>query len=128
MWNKRVDYRKVKKVKCLKDHTHRSQAEAQLCNHITAREKLGECQLIQIEATVHLTRARILYKPDFKIFDNKLQETVWEEMKGFKTQSWAMKRRLWKEGYGPGLLRVWYLGQSGIYLGEEIRPKNLKEE
>lgn len=122
-----VDYRKVQKVKCNLGHSHRSQAEASLCLNIQAREQSGECRLIQAECHVYMTKARLLYIPDFKIFDLKLNQEVWEEMKGFETSQWKRNQRLWKH-YGPGLLRVWKKGKRDIFLFKEIWPEETASE
>lgn len=118
-----VDYRKVKKKSCNLGHSHGSAGEVQMCLHIQAREQSGECKLEQSQDHVYLTAARILYIPDFKIFDFKLNETVWEEFKGFETDIFLIKKRLWKAGYGPGRLRIYKMNRRGIYLDEEILPK-----
>lgn len=92
-----------------------------LCLHIHARMQIGEVSDVQIEDHVYLTQARILYIPDFKIIEKG--ETIWEEMKGFRTAAFAMKRRLWKAGYGPGKLRIWEKHRKSITLVEEIIPQ-----
>lgn len=122
-WNrgapgKFVDYREVPKVSH-KGYSFASKAEASLYDFIKMRELAKECLLIKAQDSVYMTLARILYKPDFKIYDNHLKREVWEEMKGFETDVWRIKRRLWKH-YGPGLLRVYKRTKSGPVLSEEI--------
>ena len=84
-----------------------SKGEANHHAGLALREKAGEISGLKTQVQVHLTDARILYKPDFFYFDNSLEECVWEEYKGIETPVWRIKRRLWKV-YGPGRLRVVY--------------------
>jgi len=76
---------------------------------------------------VYLTKARILYIPDFKVFDHGLGDFSWEEFKGFETDTWRIKRRLWLN-YGPGILNVWKANRAGVYLHETIKPKGKSDE
>ncbi len=98
-----------------------SRAEGELFDYLKLLEAAGELRDIQPQDNVHLTEARILYIADFKAFDVKQNRDVWYEFKGFETDVWRIKRRLWKH-YGPGPLRV-FMKNSVIYLKEEIIPK-----
>ena len=77
---------------------------------------------VQIKASVHLTRAKILYKPDYKVLGRNGVEWFCEA-KGFEDEKWRIKRRLWMH-YGPGELRIYHRqGKKGIVLHEVIVPK-----
>jgi len=99
-----------------------SKGEASLYDYLKFREMAGEIKNIQTQDHVYLTRARILYIPDFKIFEVGLNDYTWSEFKGFETDTWKIKRRLW-QFYGPGLLRVYKKNSRGVFLHEEIVPK-----
>jgi Protein of unknown function (DUF1064) len=83
-------------------------------------EKSGEIKILQTQAQVELLPG-INYKADFKIFDNKDQEIVWIEFKGFETEVWKLKRKLWKF-FGPGRLRVYKGYGLRITQTEELIP------
>ena len=83
-------------------------------------QRAGEISDLQFQVQTHLTRARIGYKVDFVYQEQG--KTVYEEAKGFETDVWRIKRRLWK-WYGPGLLRVVKKGKGGFVVAEEILPK-----
>lgn len=91
-------------------------------------EKAGEIKILKKQDNIYLTAAKVLYIPDFLVMDLRKNEKVWVEAKGFETDTWRIKRRLWKV-YGPGTLwvyrkdRVW-----GASLAEVIVPKSYKIE
>lgn len=85
-------------------------------------EKSGKIKDIECQVQVILTEAEIIYKPDFKYFDLSLSKPIWEEVKGFETDTWRLKRKLWIS-YGPGILRVYKGRYSRLRLHEEITPK-----
>lgn len=88
-------------------------------------EKAGEIEILQTQDHVYLTDARILYIPDFKIFDKTIHETVHVEYKGPETAVWRIKRRLWIH-YGPNRLRVYKGSGLRMIVTEEIIPKSMK--
>ena len=81
----------------------------------------GQLTEIKYQVQIHLTDAKILYKPDFEV-TNSEGETYWVEYKGMETPTWRIKRRLWK-AYGPGRLEVWKKNSRGLFLFETITPK-----
>jgi hypothetical protein len=99
-----------------------SVGEAGCYDYLRALEQAGEIEILQTQASVYLTAARILYKPDFRILDRKLHCEVWVEYKGFETPEWRIKRRLW-EYYGPGPLRIYKGAGRNFRLHEKILPK-----
>lgn len=107
-----VDYRRVRK----------SKREEELGLSLMLRVKAVELKDLRKQDPVIMTKAKIKYVVDFSAYDLKLNQRVYFEMKGFETQVWRLKRRLWKH-YGPGRLEVWKKNNSGIYLHEVIEPK-----
>lgn len=100
-----------------------SQSEAGRYEELKLLMRAGEISDLKTQASVKLSEAKIELIVDFKYFDVKLNEEVFEEFKGFETPEWRIKRRLWKS-YGPGLLRV--VKRTGgknprYFLAEEIR-------
>src|SRR4051812_25234862 len=83
--------------------------------------KLNTKVAVQYQDKIYLTKARILYRPDFKLTSKASGDVVWVEMKGAETSTWRIKRRLW-EVYGPGRLLVYKMRGSKPYLFEEINP------
>ena len=87
--------------------TFDSAAEMRYGEYLFAREQNGEISDLQFQVTVQLCKA-VRLRVDFKYFDKKLGETVWDEFKGFETPAWKTKCSVWAAGLGPGLLRVTY--------------------
>ncbi len=77
----------------------------------------GRYSDLQCQDHVYLTEARILYIPDFRFFDEANKIMRWAEAKGFETDVWRIKRRLWKH-YGPGPLDVWKGSEKNLKLVE----------
>jgi len=118
----RVDYRKVPKV-FSGGESYASGLERDLGLYLHGLVRLGELSDLKRQVNVHLTAARILMIPDFSAVDVKTGETIYFEAKGFPTDVWRLKRRLWKAGYGPGMLRVFKRSGKTIRLDEEIIPR-----
>jgi hypothetical protein len=68
-----------------------------------------------------MTKARILYKPDFGYFDVDMDSIAFAEAKGFETDIWRIKRRLWAH-YGEGPLLVYKGSAKSLILHETIVP------
>jgi len=98
-----------------------SGAESECYAFLKLLERAGEIKDIERQVTVYLTKARISYRVDFKIYDLKLFEDVWVEYKGFETPEWRIKRKLWMF-YGPGRLRVYKGRGSHMEVTDEIVP------
>jgi hypothetical protein len=78
-------------------------------------------ELLRQQVHVHLTEAKIVYIPDFEVRDKATQEVYYVEFKGFETDVWKIKKRLWKH-YGPAKLEVWKKSRGQIVLVESIIP------
>lgn len=89
-------------------------------------ERGGEIKDLRCQVNVHMTLARILYIADFSYIDVKTGVLTFEETKGFETDVWRIKRRLWMH-YGLGPLHV-YKGQgTRIIHYETITPRVTNE-
>lgn len=99
-----------------------SQFELAIFNFLLLREKAGELKDIQCQDHIYLTEARICYIPDFKFFDLKTKNFVWAEAKGFETDVWKIKKKLW-QFYGPGRLEIYKGNAKSFKLCETIIPK-----
>lgn len=101
-----------------------SGAEASLFDYLKKLESVGEIRNIKCQDSIKLSAAKILYKPDFRCekLINGEWVLIWCEMKGFATQGWRLKRRLWVS-YGPGTLEIYKPGNRGPVLMETLIPK-----
>jgi hypothetical protein len=97
-----------------------SKLEASLFGLLRLREMAGEISELKTQASVYLTDARILYKPDFSYLENGVEQFA--ESKGFETSDWRIKRRLWG-CYGPGPLHIWKGSAARLAHHETITPK-----
>lgn len=88
-----------------------SKAEAALYQYL----KLAGEVPIKTQPKVYLTKAKILFKPDF------FSGGVYFEMKGMETASYKIKARLWRH-YGPAPLHVYELKSNKVCHKETINP------
>lgn len=82
-----------------------SKFEAEYYGELKLREKAGEIKILELQPKVYLSQARILYRPDFLILDGS--DRVYIDVKGFKTVTFAIKKRLWK-AYCTEKLKIVY--------------------
>lgn len=130
-WGKfRTDYRRVKKVE-FDGYRFDSAAERRHYEDIKLREKAGECELLGTQVRVKVCckgtcnhNMKIEYIADFLIFDKKINQEVYEELKGFETQIYRLKRRLYMHT-GQKILRVFRPTKSGSVLVEEFIPSEV---
>lgn len=99
-----------------------SQFECAVFNLLLLREKAGEIKDIQCQDHVYLTEARICYIPDFKFVDLQTNNFAWAEAKGFETDTWRIKKKLW-QFYGPGKLEIYKGSAKKVTLKEVVIPK-----
>lgn len=99
-----------------------SKAEASLYDFLKLREAAGEIRDIKNQVHVYLTDARIAYVADFEYFSLLSDCTEYAEMKGYSTDVWRIKRRLWQH-YGPGTLCVYGGSRGRLVLTETITTK-----
>lgn len=119
-----VDYRKVKKVE-LDGKTFGSKAEAQGYLYLKALEQHGEIQNIRTQVKIELLpgarNERVDYYVDFVVYDVASKEDQYIEIKGFETDKWKMKLKLWRH-FGPGKLKVYKVAWNSLGLAEEVIP------
>lgn len=86
-------------------YTFASKSEAALYDVLKEEVRAGLWLELHCQVSVYLTAARIQYIADFKTVAPDGKET-YHEQKGYETNSWRIKRRLWKF-YGPADLVVY---------------------
>lgn len=96
-----------------------SKLEAAVYHLLKLREKAKEIEFVDHQSHVYLTKAKVHFIPDFRIFDYKLNDFVWVEAKGVELPTWRIKRRLWPF-YGPGRLEVYKGNHNKVYLHETL--------
>lgn len=106
--------------------TFASGLEGAVYDILKLRMKAGEIQSIQCQDHVYLSKARILYIPDFKCVSDT-GEVFWTEAKGFEGPRWGVIEKLWKH-YGPGRLEVFKGSKSNPQLVKEIKPNSGDQE
>jgi len=99
----------------------RSKLEFAVRNLLMMREKAGELEILQREATVYLHAAKFKYIPDFKCLDKATGKIFFVEAKGVETDVWRRNYRLWKF-HGPGNLEIWKGNASNPKLVETVIP------
>ena len=126
--NNLVDYRQVKKVE-LDGRSFGSKAEAQGYLYLKAREQAGEIQNIRCQVKFELlppskgVRA-IDYYVDFVYWDVLEKRDAALEIKGFETDKWKIKLKLYRL-FGPMPLKIYKVNWNQLALDEEVTPKRL---
>lgn len=100
-----------------------SKLEAAVYDMLLLLKKAGEVSEIRCQTQVALSRAKIIYKPDFEVTRTD-GSRYWVEAKGFETPEWRIKRRLWL-AYGPGTLEIWKGRPTHLVLSETLMPEEL---
>jgi hypothetical protein len=111
-----------------KGRSFASRAESILFDALMLEKKAGLWSEVHCQVSVYLTKAKILYKPDFLCIDPNGSKTYFE-MKGHETASWRIKRRLFMH-YGDAPLQVWMYDykRKELIHKETINPKKLTLE
>ncbi len=71
-------------------------AESEYYLILKHQELLGTTKLIELQPKIYLTRAKILYKPDFYVQNLETGDCFYIDVKGFSTPVFNIKARLWK--------------------------------
>lgn len=100
-----------------------SKLEAAVYNLLKLREKAKEIEIVDHQAHVYMTKARVHFIPDFRVFDYKLNDFVYVEAKGVELPPWRIKRSLWP-WYGPGRLEVYKGSHHKVFLHEVLDNKS----
>ena len=85
--------------------TFDSKKEAKRYLELKLLEKAGEICDLQLQKTFLLVEKQkdesaVTYKADFAYYDNKKQQWIAEDVKGYKTKEYIIKRKLFKSIYG----------------------------
>ena len=122
MFKKRTRLRYGNKQTQYSGYSFASKLEAAVYQILKLREKAGELVVLQTQAHVYLSEARIGYVPDFMCKNLKTGEVFYVEAKGFANDRWPILKKLWA-AYGPGTLEIWMGNYTHPQLAETIVPK-----
>lgn len=98
-----------------------SKLEAAVHGLLRLQEMAGEIKVVRTQVNVHLTKARVLYIPDFLCLDVATGLDFYVEAKGFEGPRWPTIKKLWKH-YGPAPLHIWKGSHKYPTLSEIIVP------
>jgi hypothetical protein len=104
------------------EHSFPSKLEAQVFQILSLEVTAGIMRDLVRQPQTRLTLAQIGYKPDFKYTSCVTGEEIFVEAKGVETESYLLKKKLWKF-YGPGKLIVYKQSHRGPYIDEMIEPE-----
>lgn len=110
----------------LAGRTFDSKGEANCFLFLTELESAGSIRIDQHQYTVPLVSG-ISYRADFRIFDTRTERTVLVEFKGPETETWRMKKKLYKD-FGPFPLWIYKGYGKQIKLHETIIPRGIDGE
>lgn len=102
-----------------------SALEAQVYAQLKFREKIGDIKELVIHPSFQLTRF-VRWKPDFKYFCLKRNQTIVAEAKGVNTADFLVKLNLWKE-FGKHVLEIYRGSWKRPFLAETITPETLQK-
>lgn len=89
-----------------------SKLEARVYSELKKLEDAGKIKIKSLQPKVYLSKAKILYKPDFECLNLETNEVYYVEAKGMELDTWRIKRRLYL-AYGSNDLQIWKsVGQS----------------
>ena len=98
-----------------------SKLEATLFDYLKMLEAGGALKGLRVQPKVYLTKARVGMIPDF--YGELDGEPTYFEAKGFETEVWLIKKKLW-EFYGPAPLQVFrYCKRNGVKLWDTVVVK-----
>ena len=111
----RLNNHKYKAVRCEADGI-KFDSKAERDYYLTVKSD-PSIEVLECQPKIYLTRARILYKPDFLIMHSGRK--IWVDVKGMETSVFRIKRRLWIQ-YGPGPLQIIKKKGKRFYISEEV--------
>ena len=94
--------------------TFDSKDEMLYAEHLAKLQKEGKISGLEFQVSVTL-RDEVLFVPvrvDFRYFDERLGEMVYDEFKGGRSQHWVRIKTLWAKN-GPGIYRVTVKRRNG---------------
>ena len=102
--------------------TFDSKKEAKRYLELKLLEKAGEICDLQLQKIFLLVEKQkderaVTYKADFVYYDDKKQRWIAEDVKGYKTKEYIIKRKLFKSIYGKDydFIEVYYMGDIQNY-------------
>lgn len=101
------------------DYLFDSRLERRLFEQLRLRELAGELSEITVKPNVRITKSKILCIPDFSAVDTATGQLRYHEAKGFRSEVWRIKMRLWRN-YGPAPIDVYVAGSNGPVFAETI--------
>lgn len=99
-----------------------SKLEASVYQILKLREKAGDIKDIRRQHVVDLGYG-VRWRVDFSFVDCKTGERIYAESKGVECEGYRLKRTMWKNGAGPGLLEIWKGNHTKPRLVETIEPR-----
>lgn len=100
-----------------------SNFESEVYAYLKLLEKSGKIAILGLQPKIYLTESRILYKPDFHVYDNEIQKEFYIDAKGMRTAVFQIKKRLWKK-YGPSHLDIYEKKRGQPVLSERVEIDN----
>ena len=94
-----------------------SKLESKFYVELLFRKKAGEIKSIQHQPKVYLSKAKILYKPDFFVIESSGKE-YYVDVKGFQTAVFNIKVRLWRVYMNKPLIIIKKGGEAKTIQGE----------
>ena len=82
-----------------------SKLEADYRRQLELMQRAGAIKDLIDQPQVYLTAAQVGYRPDFAYTDVSTGEKIFVECKGFETEGYRLKLKLWRV-YGPGKLLI----------------------
>lgn len=118
-----------KKVEC-DGYSFASKLEASVYSILKNKENIGEITDLKCQEQVNVCcndkdcphDKKVIYKPDFSFTEVSSGEKAFAEAKGFASEVWPLKKRLWKH-YGKGRLDIYMGSHTRPFLKEIIIPK-----
>lgn len=86
------------------------------------RERAGEIKILRTQENIQLTKAGIIYIPDFTCEYLPTGGPLFVEAKGFEGPRWPTIKKLWKH-YGLGPLEIWKGSHLRPVLAQTIIPE-----
>ena len=109
-------------------HKFPSKLEAGVYLHFKRMQQFGAIKIEKFQPKLELSEAKIVFKPDFEIFDPKFGGKCYAEAKGVKTDSYLIKLKLFRY-YGEHPLFIFEGTMDNPKLVEIVYPvrnKNAK--
>ncbi len=101
-----------------------SKAERTYWDQLQLLETAGDIRDLRRQVRVPLGIGQRYFRMDFVYWDNRLDEWIFDDFKGFATPEWKLKADIWAAGFGPGILRI-TTRKRKYYHHEDRHPADL---